>query len=398
MRLLELQIVGYRSFKDVTWVPGSLNVLIGPNGSGKTNLVKVLELLAVAANGGLGAHIQREGGMGSISWDGKTDNIRFRLETSPVEEGRSIERDSLTYELELSRIGKTAAYSLNKELLANYYRVRHEGQAQPFKLLDRDPRKANIFDEEQRSFSAHESVRPDETLLSLAGGPFAQNRHVAAFKTQLGSWTTYQVIETQRNAPIRQAVVSTQEKVVLPDGQNLTTVLHTLYASDRRFMEEVNLGMKAAFGDDFERLSFPPDADQRVSLRVFWRNLTKAISAAELSDGTLRFLFLLAVLANPDPPPLIVIEEPEVGLHPKMLPIIAEYAADAALRAQVVFTTHSPDFLNAFPKKSIPKTTVFEWDGGETIIRVPPEDELRYWLQEYSLGDLQRSGQLESFE
>ncbi len=114
------------------------------------------------------------------------------------------------------------------------------------------------------------------------------------------------------------------------DGQNLVSVLHTLYSMDRDFKNEVNMAMRTAFSDDFDEIVFPPAADQRIQLRLRWRSLEREQSAADLSDGTLRFLFLLAALANPSPPPLIAIDEPETGLHPSMLPIIAEYARDAA--------------------------------------------------------------------
>ena len=103
---------------------------------------------------------------------------------------------------------------------------------------------------------------------------------------------------------------------------------------------------------------------------------------------------MLTVLASPDPPPVIAIDEPETGLHPSMLPIIAEFAQDAAMRTQVIFTTHSPQFLDALTEAQ-PTTTVALWENGETILRTLPKDELEYWLKGYSLGSLFRSGELE---
>ena len=155
--------------------------------------------------------------------------------------------------------------------------------------------------------------------------------------------------------------------------------------------------MRAAFSEDFEGLEFPPAADQRIQLRVHWKSLEQGRSAADLSDGTLRFLFLIAILANPNPPALICIDEPEIGLHPSMLPIVAEYAVDASQRSQVVFSTHSPDFLNAF-RETPPTTTVVSWQDGETHLRVVSGETLDYWLQQYSLGDLFRSSELEAME
>jgi predicted ATPase len=102
-------------------------------------------------------------------------------------------------------------------------------------------------------------------------------------------------------------------------------------------------------------------------------------------------------LASPSPPPLIAIDEPETGLHPSMLPIIAEYAVDAAMRTQVIFTTHSPQFLDAFVDTK-PTTTVAKWENGETTLKVLADEQLDYWLKEYSLGALFKSGELEGME
>ena len=180
-----------------------------------------------------------------------------------------------------------------------------------------------------------------------------------------------------------------------PDGQNLINVLHTLYTSDRKFKQDINDAMHAAFGNDFDELIFPPAADQRIQMRIRWKTLKREQSTADLSDGTLRFLFLITVLASPNPPPLIAIDEPETGLHPSMLPIIAEYAVEAATRTQVIFTTHSDQFLDAF-QDTRPTTTVAKWENGETTLTTLEDNELEYWLKDYTLGKLFRSGELEN--
>jgi predicted ATPase len=191
--------------------------------------------------------------------------------------------------------------------------------------------------------------------------------------------------------------VATFSKRVAPDAQNLISVLHTLYSSDRDFEREVNAAMAAAFGDEYVKLVFPPDADQRVQLRIRWKSLTREQSAADLSDGTLRFLVLLAVLGNPNPPPVIAIDEPDTGLHPAMLPIIAEYATAAATRAQVILTTHSPAFLDAF-RESTPTITVVGSTEGKTHLQVLSGEKLAYWLKQYTLGEIFRTGELEAME
>jgi len=398
MKILRLDVKGYRSLKDVSWSPGDLNVLIGPNGAGKSNLLRLLELISVSAQGRLGKYIQSLGGLEPLVWDGSSESISFCAKTSPVDKGRSVDRESLTYRVELARLGRSSAYRIGYELLANFHRVETGEKETPFKLLERQALNARVFDENERALVAsEESISEEETLLSLASGPFTANKHIPPFQAQLASWSVYHDLHVNRDAPIRQAAVTRTEKRVDPDGQNLIPVLHTLYTGDRDFKKDIDSAMRAAFGDDYDELVFAPAADQRIQLRVRWKSLRREQSAADLSDGTLRFLFLLTVLASPMLAPVIAIDEPETGLHPSMLPIVAEYAVDASQRAQVILTTHSPQFLDAFGD-SPPATTVTLWSEGETRLKTLRGDDLKEWLKEFSLGSLFLSSELEEME
>jgi len=387
VKITRLDIEGFRSLRKVSWHPGDLNVVIGPNGSGKSNLLHFLELISVSAQGRLGKYIQSLGGMDAIVWDGQATLIKYSMDllTQNIEFPEH-------YELELGRLGYGSSYKVDNELLINSFEFRKKRQEQPFKFLEKQGNNAFVAD--QVRWSSEPFTQEEESLLSFATGPFIKNRFIPLFKIFLSSISVYRDFRTDKDAPIRQSTITRLEKRVDPDGQNLVSVLHTLYTSDRDFKSDINLAMKAAFGDDFEELVFPPASDQRIQLRVRWKSLKREQSAADLSDGTLRFLFLLTVLASPDPPPVIAIDEPETGLHPSMFPIVAEFAQDAAMRSQVIFTTHSPQFLDAFTDAR-PTTTVALWENGETILRTLPKDELDYWLKGYSLGSLFRSGELE---
>ena len=397
MKILKLEIEGFRSLANVVWEPSDLNVLIGPNASGKSNVLRLLEMLSASATGRLSKYVQSEGGIEPIVWDGRTDAITIRMKTSPIDPIRT-SRDDLTYQVVMERLGRTSVYRVNYELLGNFYYVEKGAKDQPFKFLERDYRHAIVFDKEERQLVAPpESVPEDETLLSAAAGPFVANDVAPRFQKQVASWRIHHDLNTQRGAAIRQPSVARAETVVDQDGQNLINVLHTLYTGSRDFKHEVDSAMKAAFGEEYEELVFPPAADQRIQLRLRWKSLQREQSAADLSDGTLRFLFLLAVFANPTPPSLLAIDEPELGLHPSMLPIVAEYARDAATRTQVVLTTHSPSFLDAFGSNA-PNTTVVDWKDGKTSLRVRTGEDLSYWLKEYTLGELYRSGELEAVE
>ncbi len=391
MKIIKLDIEGFRSLRKVSWLPGDLNVIIGPNGTGKSNLLRFMELISISAQGRLGKYIQSLGGMDPIVWDGAATTIKFSMETIP--EGGELGPEH--YELELARLGAGSSYKVEKEILINSYKYRKGIERKPFKFLERFSKTAVIFDERERTFiTPEEFVSDEESLLSLASGPFINNHFIPPFQRELASIAVYHDLHTNKDASIRQSAIAHLEKRVDPDGQNLISVLHTLYTGDRNFKKDINSAMEAAFGDDFEELVFPPASDQRIQLRIRWKSLKREQSSADLSDGTLRFLFLLTVLASPTPAPIIAIDEPETGLHPSMLPLVAEYAVDASTRSQVILTTHSPQFLDAFTRTR-PTTTIAQWQHGETTLKTLDGKELDYWLKEYSLGALFKSGELE---
>lgn len=394
MGIQKLNIRGFRSLRDVTWEPGQLNVVIGPNGSGKSNLLRALLLLQKSAQGELPEEVLKAGGIAPLLWDGQVQELSWSLQTDPLDRSRDRTREALTYELCLHQLGASSAYRVQHELLANYY-LKNQGQAAaPKKFLERRPGHAVTFDLLERKLVAHEGSIPDEqTLLALLAGPFS-NPVVSGFRDMVSGWSLYHDIHVDQGAKLRQATVARMDRRVAADGQNLIPVLHTLYTGHRDFKRTLDDAMRAAFSDDYEELVFPPAADQRVQMRVRWRSLKTEQSAADLSDGTIRFLLLLAILANPNPGDLIAIDEPEAGLHPSMLPIIAEHAVEAAERAQVILTTHSTQLLDAFTDAQ-PTTSVAQWRDGETHLGIVDREELARWLQTYSLGALFRTGELE---
>lgn len=370
VRIKQLHIEGFRSLKNVTWEPGDLNVLIGANGTGKSNLLRLLELMTVAAKGGVGRYIQSLGGMDAIVWDGRAEGISFKVVTEENSPAPSTyeEESSLvphTYELVLSRLGETSAYFVGLESLTGVFGDSRELVV----LIQREPHQALLkegFSDTPREVDP-KAINLEETILSSVSSAILGFEDISDFQLALSYITTHQDILVHRNADLRKPVVARIEHQVDADGQNLISVLHTLYTTDRGFERSIDDAMRAAFGEDYEKLVFPPAADQRVQLRLRWKSLRREQSAADLSDGTLRFLFLLTVLRSPDPPPLIAIDEPEAGLHPAMLPIIAEFAVEAATRTQVVLTTHSPQMLDAFGDAR-PTVTVTKWRDGETIL------------------------------
>ena len=254
-------------------------------------------------------------------------------------------------------LGGLGGFGVAKELLADSERPDPTLPDRPLHVIERDADHALIWHEE-KLVAPQETVPYDATILSAVD--FFADSRIFILRTTLLSFGIYHDLVTHRSAAVREAAVARVEWRLSPDGSNLVPVMHTLYSGHRDFKKAIDAGMKAAFGEDFEELVFGPAADQRVQLRIRWKHLTDPVSAADLSDGTLRFLMLLAILANPEPGTLVAIDEPETGLHPRMFPIIAEFAASASERCTVVLTTHSPEFLDAFPSDCVPTTTVAE--------------------------------------
>jgi predicted ATPase len=330
MLIQELQIEGFRSLKSVTWRPGRLNVLIGPNGGGKSNLLRALDLIRASATGGLNDAVIRMGGMAPLVWDGEARRIRFALdlsdEASPPRKSR--------YEIILNRLGNTGGF-------------------------EQVPKKSASLRKGFRDWSIHNDMRVDQ------------------------------------EAELRRAAVTRSERRVCEDGQNLIAVLHTLYENLHQFEDFIDNAMAAAFPDDYDKLTFPPAEHGRTEMRIRRKYRKSADSAADLSDGTLRFLLLIAILGNPDPAPLIAIDEPETGLHPRMLPIIAEVAANAAMKTQVIFTTHAPQLLDAFGE-DLPTTTIVTSNGSESELKTVGGKDLKRWVANYSLGKFAFSGEADA--
>ena len=400
MRILQFSAERFRSLRSVSnWQPGALNVLIGPNASGKSNVLRALDFLAASAQGRLSKTVQSVGGMEPLLWDGRDDDFGLSLNWSPKSSNVDESEMELNYGLVLRRKGRGGDFDVVSEALDISEPRPKNGNERvygaPWRMLDRRGTNIMIYDSggAEKNYTP-EDVPPQESMLSLAKGPFFKNTVLTKFRAELAGFTVYHDFHTNRDASIRQPAVTRYEERVDSDGQNLVSVLHTLYTGNRDFKNEVNDAMTAAFGPDFEELVFPPASDQRTQLRIRWRSLQRAQSAAELSDGTLRFLFLLSVLASPDPAPVIAIDEPETGLHPSMLPIIAEFAVEASRKTQVFLTTHSPQLLDAFTGTR-PTTTVVTREAGETRLVRLDETELNRWLEEYTLGSLHQSGELE---
>ena len=180
------------------------------------------------------------------------------------------------------------------------------------------------------------------------------------------------------------------EDFLLEDASNLGLVLNDLQqnpVTKRTILDYLKRFYEAA--DDITTRIYAGT----VQLNVHERGLNQPIPATRLSDGTLRYLSLLAILCHPSPPSLVCIEEPELGLHPDMMTTLAELMIEASQRTQIVVTTHSDALVSAL--SSVPESVIVcERDSDGTHLRRLESEPLKTWLESYSLGDLWRMGQI----
>lgn len=399
MAIQELTIRGFRSFRETTWRPGKLNLLVGPNGSGKSNLLRCLELISLAVRGKLEATLAEVGGIVPILWDHQPGSCGWRLRIDPMKSRKKVV-DALTYELELAQVRKGSAYEIVKDTLGNWHRFEQGLERSALWIFKRDARGALMLDQKSRKLVAIEAEAADsdgyavgESLLSQIGD--VRNWIPASTRRVLEGWSVHHDVHVERGSSMRQPATTQFTKKLAPDGHNLVTVLHTLYTGDKEFRKLIDEGMRAGFGVEYKELVFQPAAAQQIQLGVQWESSSQPHAGTDLSDGTLRFLFLLTVLSHPEPSALVAIDEPEAGLHPSMLPIVAEYAVSAAERTQVVLTSHSPEFLDAFTEHS-PSVALFHWEEGQTRLFALDANMLERWLARYRLGHMFTRGDIDS--
>lgn len=356
-----------------------LNVLIGPNGSGKSNLLEVLALLRAAPTN-LAAPVKEMGGTREWLWKG----LESRGSATIIAELDAFEREgSLRHVLEIGEHGDRfeiiderieTADALPEEVLgAQYYDFRH---GRPV-LLD----STGILREIKRA-----DLKPEESVLS-------QVRDPSSYPSLHALEKTYEQIRLYRNWSFgptaqwrREQSAQARSDVLSDGGENLAIVLskirlrakHELIQSARKLYDGIqDIHLTVDGGNVF----------------LFLEESGREIPATRLSDGTLRYLSLLAILLHPDPPPLVAIEEPELGLHPDVLPHVAELLVRASERMQLVVTTHSRMLVDALSDNPS-SVVVCEKVNGESRFERLDGETLRAWLEKYSLGTLWSMGEL----
>lgn len=363
-----------------------LNVLIGPNGSGKSNLIEAIGLLKATPRD-LIASIREGGGIRDWIWRGdpraSSAHIEVILDNS--------KGSALRYSLGLAERGQL--FELIEELLENKEAYSSEEKPYLYYELMGGNALLNYSDE---SYKSDETRRPLVLeQIDLQQSILAQRKDPDQYPelTWLGEtfdrMRLYRESSFGRHTPPRQPQpADLPNDFLLEDGRNLGLVLN-------RLMREPEI--KGQILETMRQL-YEGVIDLHISIeggtvQVFVQERNILIPATRLSDGTLRFLCLLSILCHPNPPPLVCIDEPELGLHPDVLPVLSDLLREASQRCQLIVTTHSDmlvDTLTDTPESVV----VCEKHDGKTEMHRLDKADLTEWLKRYSLGDLWTRGDL----
>ncbi len=377
-KLRHLSIANYRSLHQIDLDLSPLLILIGANNTGKSNFLDLIELLKDAAQEHLSAGIELRGGISTLLWRGGAD--RFDIALSLQNVGGIEEKNPIHYRVSIGRILNDSVVRREELTVHKTSYIQFTNGSGEFFGLDMHPDPVDVIDNEL----AIAQIRDIKTH-PLPG----------VIRNYLADWRIYRSIDfdTKPESKMRQAQLARSGTRLFPDGSNLTSVLYNL-ASRREYRDAYDMIIQVLHHvyNDFEELSFPIEGgDGQFALRWKDRSFQNDFSANFLSDGTLRLLCLLVLLLAPNPPELLCIDEPEIGLHPELMGILAELMRAAADRTQLIVVTHSPNLIRHLRAEEV--AVVEKHHGATTINRLDP-DELAVWLEDFTLDTMWSLGEI----
>ena len=380
-----------------------LNVLIGPNGAGKSNLMEIIDLLRCAPSD-ISPPISKGGGVSQWIWQGKPEASSAKVEVIANPTGEQ----ALRYVLEFAEIAQ--GFKILGERLEDNtadgesphpFFGRQEGSAELYKKITRLNVFSNLGPSSNREPSTDSTVQCTD---ELKAEPFSIDRRksvleeirypqehpeLANLAEGIGRIKLYREWAFGRAAPLRQPQQADLRNDVLSvDGRNLGLVLNRL-----RKMPESKRKILGALRHLYDGITDYETIVEGGTLQIFVEEGNVSIPAVRLSDGTLRYLCLLAILCDPNPPPLVCIEEPELGLHPDILSGLTDLMREASERCQLVVTTHSDTIVDALT--NTPESIVVcEKEDGQTRLKRLSKTDMGHWLEKYRLGELWSSGEI----
>ncbi|AJT40475.1 AAA family ATPase [Psychromicrobium lacuslunae] len=371
-----LAIHNFRSIRELVLELHGFDLVTGANGSGKSNLYRALRLLADAGTGEVIGSLARQGGLSSVLWAGPekiSNGVRsgeFAVQGTVRQESVSLRlgfaSDDFGYLMDLG-LPLPSETAFGRDPIIKREQIFAGRTARGAAVLaDRSEALVRSRVEDGGWSELSRSINPDESMLNELSDPL-RSPELYRIRQMMRSWRFYDHFRTDSLAPARQPQVGTRTPVLSHTGDDLAAALQTV-------LEAGGGGRLAdSIADAF------PGSQLQIEVRdgLFQTTLRQAgmlrpLSAAELSDGTLRYLLLCAALHTPRPPELMVINEPETSLHPELLPALAKLLVDASARCQLLVVSHSPVLIKELERSGAGQGRVHRHELvkslGETIL------------------------------
>jgi predicted ATPase len=351
-----LAVENYRSLRSLVVPLEQLTVVTGANGAGKSSLYRALRLLADAARNGAVAALAREGGLPSTLWAGpEVIGRRVRDGTYPVQGTRRTKPvalrlgfggDDFSYAIDFGLPvsgGRESLFTLDPEIKREC--IWNGPVLRPAAVLcERDNGIVRVR-ADRRTWSDPRPIRPYDSMLSEFADP-RQAPEVLRVREQIRSWRFYDHIRTDATAPARAVQIGTRTPVMSQDGADVAAALQTI----RETGDAAALDQAVDLAFPGSRVTVESEGGGRLALRLHQHGLLRPLGAAELSDGTLRYLLWAAALLAPRPAGLLVLNEPETSLHWELLAPLANLVTAAAARSQIIAVSHSQTLINALQR------------------------------------------------
>ncbi len=351
--LKKLTIRGFKSIREAKDLEfRSINVLIGANGAGKSNLISFFQMLGQIVRGQLDDYIRSEGGVGDLLFNGRKVTDQMEFET---------------------RFGVRG------------YRFKiTPGPSENAAITD----EARYYDGSQNDWRDLNAIGSGKSaLVEEAQGESVDSKYSQPVYDAISSWKIYHFHDTSATADMRHAEIAQDNMHLRQTAKNIAPFLLRLRTKEPSVYKEIvqSIQLVIPYFDDFT-LTKEHLGPKKV-VHLTWRQSGSdfPMQPYHLSDGSIRFICLATALLQPTPPSCLILDEPELGLHPAAIQLLAELIKDASQRTQLIISTQSPELVNCFEVEDI--IVVSHQEGESTFERLDLDD-YSAWLDDYTIGEL----------